>query len=250
MQQRRQKIVELINREGQISFSRLKMAFPEVSEMTLRTDLKNLDEMGAIIRVHGGARSMDTLAGTDGTLTQRTARNVAPKNEIAIKARSLLRSGASLFIDSGSTTTAFCRQLPNESRQIYTSGLSCAMELCALDQPKIHITGGQVSRDSISIVGAQSVLGLRNCHFDICFLGTTSFSPEHGFCCEHRDDALLKSVAIHQSDYVVVLMDSGKYGLSNTHCFAELSDVDAVVSDSALTAEQKKYFLDHGVMVL
>ena len=118
MQKRRQKIVELVNQEGQLTFSRLKDAFPEVSEMTLRTDLKHLDETGAIIRIHGGARSMDTLAGTDGTLTQRTARNVALKNEIAVKARSLLRPGSSVFIDSGSTTTAFCRQIPNESRQI------------------------------------------------------------------------------------------------------------------------------------
>lgn len=250
MQKRRQRIVELVNQEGQLTFSRLKDAFPEVSEMTLRTDLKYLDETGAIIRIHGGARSMDTLAGTDGTLTQRTARNVALKNEIAVKARSLLRPGSSVFIDSGSTATAFCRQIPNESRQIYTSGLSCALELCALDQPKVHITGGQVSRDSVSIVGAQSVLGLKSCHFDICFLGTTSFSPEQGFCCEHRDDALLKSVAIRQSDYVVVLMDSGKFGLSNTHCFAELTDVDAVVSDGALTKEQRQFFQERNITVL
>ena len=250
MHKRRQRIVQLINQEGQLTFSRLKNAFPEVSEMTLRTALKDLDETGAIIRIHGGARSMDTLAGTDGTLTQRTARNVALKNEIALKARSLLRPGSSVFIDSGSTTTAFCRQIPNESRQIYTSGLSCALELCALDQPKVHITGGQVSRDSVSIVGAQSVLGLKTCHFDICFLGTTSFSPDVGFCCEHRDDALLKSVAIRQSDYVVVLMDSGKFGLSNTHCFAELSDVDAVVTDGALTEEQRRFFQERGITVL
>ncbi len=250
MQKRRQRIVELVNQEGQLTFSRLKNAFPEVSEMTLRTDLKYLDETGAIIRIHGGARSMDTLAGTDGTLTQRTARNVSLKNEIAVKACTLLRPGSSIFIDSGSTTTAFCRQIPNESRQIYTSGLSCALELCTLDQPKVHITGGQVSRDSVSIVGAPSVLGLKSCHFDICFLGTTSFSPEYGFCCEHRDDALLKSVAIRQSDYVVVLMDSGKFGLSNTHCFAELGDVDAVVSDGGLTKEQRQVFLDRGILVL
>ncbi len=250
MQKRRQRIVELVNHEGQLTFSRLKAAFPDVSEMTLRTDLKYLDEAGAIIRIHGGARSMDTLGGTDGTLTQRTARNVASKNEIAAKARTLLRAGASVFIDSGSTTTAFCRQVPNEARQIYTSGLSCALELCALDQPKVHITGGQINRDNSSIVGAQSVLGLRSCHFDICFLGTTSFSPEYGFCCEIRDDALLKSMAMAQSDYVVVLMDSGKFGLSNTHCFAEMKDVDAVVSDGGLTKEQRQVFLDHGITVL
>ncbi len=250
MQKRRQRILDLINLEGQLTFSRLKNAFPEVSEMTLRTDLKALDEAGSIIRIHGGARSMDTLGGTDGTMSQRTARNASLKNEIALKARQLLRPGSSVFIDSGSTTTAFCRQIPNESRQIYTSGLSCAMELCALDQPMVHIAGGQISRDSQSVVGAASVLGLKGCHFDICFLGATSFSPEFGFCCEGRDDALLKIVAMEQSDCVVVLMDSGKFGLSNTHCFAGLDKIDVVVSDSKLSPQQQEFLESHNVTVL
>ena len=62
MQQRRQKITELVNREGQITFARLKEAFPDMSEMTLRTDLKCLDEAGAIIRIHGGAKSIESCA--------------------------------------------------------------------------------------------------------------------------------------------------------------------------------------------
>ena len=105
MEQRRQKITELVNREGQISFTRLKAAFPEVSEMTLRTDLKALDERKAIVRIHGGARSVDTVAGTDGFLASRTLRNQAQKEEIVRKALDLLGTASSVYLDSGSTTT-------------------------------------------------------------------------------------------------------------------------------------------------
>ena len=83
MIQRRQKIVQLIEKEGQINFSALKAQFPEVSEMTLRTDLKSLDESGQIIRIHGGARSIETVSGTDGAISQRNVRNVEQKKEIA-----------------------------------------------------------------------------------------------------------------------------------------------------------------------
>lgn len=55
MIRRREQIVALINEEGQISFSKLKESFPDISDMTLRTDLKYLDEMGKVIRIHGGA---------------------------------------------------------------------------------------------------------------------------------------------------------------------------------------------------
>ena len=250
MQKRRQKIVEIINREGQISFARLKNAFADVSEMTLRTDLKALDEMGAIIRIHGGARSVDTVTGTEIAFAQKTSHNIAEKSEIAVKAVKLLKACSSVFIDSGSTTTAMCRLVPDEVRHIYTSGISCAMELCGLKKPRVHMPGGLVNGSTVSITGSKTVLDIRSCHFDICFLGVTSFSPEYGFCCEIQDDALIKQVAMERSDRVVVLMDSGKYGMTNTYCFAETEAVDMVVSDSGLTDEQRNYFERKGIAVL
>lgn len=107
MIRRREQIVALINEEGQISFSKLKESFPDISDMTLRTDLKYLDEMGKVIRIHGGARSVETLAGTDGLYLARATRKQSEKLEIAQKAVNLLPHNATLFIDSGSTTTLF-----------------------------------------------------------------------------------------------------------------------------------------------
>ncbi len=250
MQQRRQRIVQIINREGQVTFSALKAQFPDISEMTLRTDLKCLDEAGEIIRIHGGARSIETVAGTDGPLSQRMIRNAPQKQEIAAKAVELLRSHGSVFIDSGSTTTAMCRMIPDEPRIIYTTGVSCATELCALSKPMVYLPGGQLNRYSVSITGSQVISDLQSCHFNICFLGVLSFSPEYGFCSESKDDGLLKTVVIQRSDLVVALMDSSKYGLVNTHCFASVEDVDVVISDGLLTDEQRDFFVKHGVTVL
>lgn len=250
MQQRRQRIVQLIVREGQITFAALKAQFPDVSEMTLRTDLKCLDEAGEIIRIHGGARSIETVSGTDGPLSQRRVRNVAQKQEIAAKAVELIHSHSSVFIDSGSTTTELCRLVPDEVRIIYTSGVTCAVELCGLSKPTVYLPGGQLNRYSACITGSQAAYDLRFCHFDICFMGVTSFSPEYGFCCENKDDALLKSVAIQRSDNVVMLMDSSKFGMANTHCFASVQDVNVLITDGAMSAEQRSFFREHGVTVL
>ena len=249
MQRRRQKITEMVNREGQITFARLKQAFPDVSEMTLRTDLKYLDENGAIIRIHGGAKSIETVVGTDGLLEHRTVRNQDLKMQIAQKAVSLLHSCASVFVDSGSTMTMFARYIPDEPRQIFTSGISCATELAALEHVSIHILGGQLNRYSLSVAGGRSILELQSCNFDIGFLGVTSFNPKIGFCCEGQEDCVLKQVALSRSLYTVALMDSTKFGLSNTHCICPPNGVDAVVTDDALTAAQRKCFEDLGVAV-
>ena len=250
MQKRRQKITELVNREGQITFARLKSAFPDMSEMTLRTDLKYLDEIGAIIRIHGGAKSIDTVAGTDGFLSQRTIRNHELKIQIAQKAANLIRGQSSIFLDSGSTTTAMSKYIPDGPRQIFTSGLSCAIELAALKDATVQIIGGTLNKYSQSVAGSRSILELQSHHFDICFIGVTSFSPEIGFCCESADDCILKKVAINQSSYVVALMDSTKFGLVSTNCICPIDGVDIVISDNGLSDEQRRLFTNHGVSVL
>ena len=249
MQQRRQQITELINREGQVSFGELKRAFPDISEMTLRTDLKYLDEQNAIVRIHGGAKSIDTVAGTDGYLSRRAVHNPDSKKQIARKAGQLLRGKSSVFLDSGSTTSVFSKFIPDEPRQIYTCGISCAVELAALSQPSVHLLGGRLNRYSLSVAGSSSVLELKSHYFDICFLGATSFSPERGFCCESGEDCVLKGVALAQSEYTVMLLDSSKFGMMNTHSICPAGGVDAIVTDDGITQEQRTVFTDQGIAV-
>ena len=105
METRRNAIVELIDEKGTVSFSQLKNAFPQVSEMTLRTDLRLLDEEKRILRIHGGAKSVQVLIGTDGLLKRKSVRNIPEKQKIAQKALTLLRADTTVYLDSGSTAT-------------------------------------------------------------------------------------------------------------------------------------------------
>ena len=113
MEQRREKIVSLINREGSVSFTKLKENFHQVSEMTLRRDLEYLDRSKRIIRTHGGARSVEVLIGTDDLYLKRTTRNADEKKIIAEKAVSLVQENTTIFLDSGSTCTEFARHMPD-----------------------------------------------------------------------------------------------------------------------------------------
>lgn len=250
MEQRRQRIAELVNREGQITFSKLKEVFPGTSEMTLRTDLKYLDATGAIIRIHGGAKSIENAVGTDGFLSMRKVRNQALKQQIALKAVELLCNHSCVFLDSGSTTTLLARYIPDEPRQIFTSGLSCATEMISLKQPSIYVIGGHLNRYSLSVSGGRSIMELQSCNFDICFLGVTSFDPKLGYCCEAQEDCVLKQVAMSRSAYTVALLDSTKFGLRNSCCICLPNGVDAVISDDSLSREQRAYFEEIGVRLI
>lgn len=250
MQERREKIVELVNRLGTVSFAQLKAAFPDVSEMTLRTDLKALDEERRLVRVHGGAKSVEVVVGTDDFLLRRALRCAPEKAQIAQKTLALLRPDMTLYLDSGSTTTALARLIPDERFQIFTSSLSCANELLRLTRARVFLPGGFVNRYSQSLCGVHPMQFISGVNFDLALIGTTSYAEKSGFSCGMEEEAQLKRAVIAQAERSYVLMDAGKVGLKSTFSFASLDDVDGIVSDDALPGEVVTACRARGVQVL
>ncbi len=237
MEQRRNAIVKLIDSQGSVSFSQLKQAFPQVSEMTLRTDLKILDRAKRIVRIHGGAKSIEQVIGTDDLLGRRMARNMDAKEEIARKALQLLKPNTTLYLDSGSTTTALARLIPDEPFLIFTNGLSCAMELAKLTAPSVTMPGGTLNRYSMSVCGVQSILDMSCVNIDLMFLGVTYYSADAGFTCGVEAECKLKQAVLRRSAQVAVLMDSSKVGRRGTYTICGLEDVDIIISDGSLSEE-------------
>ena len=250
MEIRRKQIVDLVNQKEYVRFLQIKEAFPNVSEMTLRTDLKVLDEEKKIVRIHGGAKSVQLVIGTDDFLNRRAVRNLQEKEEIARKAVKLIRPDTAVFLDSGSTTTSLAHLFPNQSNLIYTTGLSCATELADLSKPTVQIPGGRLNRYSISIYGTSVVQELSQVYFHQTFLGVTNYMPQTGFTCGNNEEAILKRTAIKQAEQVIVLMDSQKFGIKGTYSICGLEDIDILVSDGHLPEDFIMECRSHDVTVL
>lgn len=234
MEQRRNAIVKLIDSQGSVTFAQLKEAFPQVSEMTLRTDLKALDEAKCIVRVHGGAKSVQHVIGTDDLLGLRMTRNMAAKEIIADKALKLIKPNTTIYLDSGSTSTVLARIIPDEPYLIYTNGLSCAMELAHITNTQVVIPGGFLNHYSMSVCGVQSVMDMSKVNFDIMFLGVTCYSPDTGFTCGVDMECRLKQTVLNRSEKVAVLLDSSKLDRKSTYTICDLLDVDIIISDGDL----------------
>ena len=237
MEVRRKAITDYINGCGNVSFAQLKKQFPDVSEMTLRTDLKYLDEEKLIVRIHGGARSVQVVIGTDDYFNVRMQRSLENKQLIARKAADLVKKDAVIYIDSGSTTTSMAKIMPDQSDIIYTSGISCAIEMARLEKANVNIPGGKLNRYSMSVCGVDTYAELSNISFDQVFMGTTAFSEEAGFTCGDKSEAIVKQMILEKSGQVIMLMDSSKIGKVSTFRFGDLRNVDVLVSDDRLPEE-------------
>lgn len=237
MTERREHIVDFINSEGTVTFAQLKNEFPDVSEMTLRTDLKTLDQQRLIIRVHGGAKSVGFAVGTDDLLARRVGRRSAEKTAIAQKAIELIRPGHTVFIDSGSTTTALASAMEDMELLVFTNSLTVASELARLERAKSFVIGGRLNRYSKSTMGARAIESVRSLTFDRVFLGVTGYQRGEGFSCGSDDEAVFKATLVERAHKCVVLMDSSKEDRPSTFRVCDLSDVDIVVSDGGLSSD-------------
>ncbi len=250
MAERRERIVDFINSEGTVTFSQLKQAFPDVSEMTLRTDLKTLDKQRLIIRVHGGAKSVGFAVGTDDLLARRVGRRSVEKTTIAQKATELIRPGRTIFIDSGSTTTALASVMEDMELLVFTNSLTVASELARLERAKTLVIGGRLNRYSKSTMGARAIESVRSLTFDQVFLGVTGYQRGEGFSCGSDDEAVFKSTLVKRAHKCFVLMDSSKEGRPSTFRVCGLRDVHTVVSDGGLSDDFAAACEEAGVILL
>jgi len=250
MEQRREKMVEMINRERSVSFAQLKQAFRPVSDMTLRRDLEYLDRQKRIIRTHGGARSVEVLAGTDDLYLQRSTRNASGKRQIAEKAVQQLQRNTAIFLDSGSTCTEFAKQIPDGPYMIFTTSLSCALELSRLQEAQVHLIGGRVNAASLCVNGAATLRELEDVNFQTVFLGAMGFTIGRGFTCGSEEDCAVKRLVIRRGEKVIMLMDAQKIDITGTFTFAEAGSIDVLVTDGALPERAAHIFEKNNVEIV
>lgn len=237
MEQRRNAIVDFINEKGNITFAQLEKKFPSVSQMTLRTDLKSLDEAKKIVRIHGGAKSVELVLGTDDYIGRRAVRNVEEKESIAAKVISLVKPNTTVYLDSGSTTTELAKIWPDQPNFIFTSSMTCVVELSKLQHPTVFVLGGELNRYSLSACGVWAIDAVKKVNFDLAVLGVTNYSPDTGFSCEVLMESYLKRAVLQQSAENIVLMDSSKMDKKSTFHICQLEEVNTVVSDQNISMD-------------
>ncbi len=248
MEKRRQEIVETVNRIGEVTISQLKELFPDVSEVTLRKDLKYLNSTMQIVRVHGGAKSLPAAIGTVDSFFTRSTQNIEQKNIIAKKAVKLLTPNQSLFIAAGSTCTQFVKSLPDIPLQVFTDGLVTAIELSKFANIDANLIGGSIDSD-VRCCGPKMFEDLSRLHLDFAFIGTDGYRPDYGFVCCTANAASLFSISRSVSDNLVVLMDSTKVNVTRAPRIVPPSEVDVVVTDGQLDDNVIKSFTKAGVTV-
>ena len=248
--ERIEEIAEILDKRGKMTLEQLEEVFPNVSQMTLRRDLFQLEEDGRIIRIRGGAMSVKEVQKVSGEeYTKKTTINTDAKIIIA-QAAGLIDENSSIFLDGGTTAMYLSKEMPDIKCNVFTNGIAVAMELAQKKNPNITVVGGQLMRENLSTASPAAKEYFDRTNFEIAIVSATAFTPEQGFSCNSQIESdLLKSV-FKKARHVYMMLDSSKIGKINPYTFAHIEDIDVLITDEHFPKEYKQLFEDHNIVVM
>ncbi|MBP0989923.1 MAG: DeoR/GlpR transcriptional regulator [Oscillospiraceae bacterium] len=246
---RRNEIKKLIEKNGVVSIKELSSMFPSVSLMTIHRDLDALETDGVIVRVRGGAKYAGS-SNHEASYDLRAVKNRIAKETIARKAAVFINGGSAVFLDSGTTMMELATAMPDVNAVVFTSGPNIALEASKKQNPSINLCGGSLNRSNMTLTGPSAVDMLSKINIDVAFLVASGYSLEGGFTCGRESDAQVKIEVVKKARTLILLMDSSKLGKLLPYTFANMSDIDYMISEAPLPDDVKKEAEKYGVKLL
>lgn len=238
-EERYKKILLELAAQGAVKNIRLAKML-NVSESTVRRDINELDEMGKLRKVFGGAVELKQQINTiEEDVSMRTAAHVQEKDSIARYAASLIEDYDIVFIDAGSTTERMIDYIENRMATYTTNGIIQAQKL-AQKGLKTQIIGGTMRRITLSVIGAEAIKSIDKFNFTKCFMGTNGVDVKRGFTTPNLEEAALKTEAIKHAQRRYILADSSKFNQVSAVSFAEISDAH-IITDKLEDSSYRKY---------
>lgn len=223
--ERKMKIEKAVQQQEIVYISELAEKL-DVSEITIRRDLKNLEEEGKLVMLHGGAAKLiDTSKETD--LGHREAIYNSEKDKIGQIAAKYINSKDIIFVDSGTTNIKMLKYIKNKDISIVTNGLK-TIEEAAKYNLNVTSVGGDYKNETGAFVGALTLRTVNSFHFDLCFLGTNGVHLENGFTNADPNESLIKEMVIMRSKKSFILADNSKFDATSVYKFGDISDAQVI----------------------
>ncbi len=248
-EQRKQKILDLLKENDSVRVTNLARMF-DVSEVTVRTYLEDMEKKGLLSRIHGGAVS-SYKPYYSMNLNQRLETNQQAKVEIAERVASLIQPNDTVMLNAGTTTLLVFRKFPaNYNLSIVTNSISIALEASGNPNYNVILIGGSVNTKYQFTYGNDAVNQLRKYHADKLILSVDGIDAHQGFSTYYNKEATVDVAMLEQSDCCIIAADRSKFGHSAFAKISDLSVADYIVTNGQPSPELTESFAQQGVTVL
>jgi DeoR/GlpR family transcriptional regulator of sugar metabolism len=248
--ERQSLLQQLLSQRGMSDMESL-AAELQVSSSTVRRDLEALEQQGLVKRTHGGVIWVgDKSSGTRPyAFDQRMGYQLDAKRAIAKAARALVSPGQTVLIDGGTTTFYLAQELLGQPLQLVTNSLPIANLFLNDENVELILTGGLMYPRYGVLLGPTAEHILSTIHTKTLFLSVAGI---HNNALYNQNLLLVQSERkmMEQAQEVILLADSTKFGQQALARLGDLSEVDTVVTDAALSPEHRKAITAAGCQLI
>lgn len=196
----------------------------EVSEMTVRRDLRRLEEEGNLIRVHGGARRLPPQK-RELPQNRRMLENRQAKERIGAYASRFVEDGDIILLDASTTTRYMVQHLLTRRITVITNQVDVAMGFSESKTAQVILLGGKLRKSSGSLTGYEVVEQVRRYNADKLFCSSKALDEAHGLTDVTVEEGEVKRAFLHASAERYLLMDSSKL---DTQAFYQVAPIQAI----------------------
>ncbi|MGO8692598.1 MAG: DeoR/GlpR family DNA-binding transcription regulator [Rectinemataceae bacterium] len=243
--ERERTILKILSEQGTLSVSSLSRDLG-VSEVTVRSDLKALEERGYLNRSRGGA-----YPALHQSILERQSLRIVEKNRIAKAAAELIRDGDRIMIEAGTTTALIARYLIGK-RDVQVVTNSTLVFSYARLNPNLQITmtGGEFRREAESMVGPIALRTIAGLNVRLAFVGTDGFSVQSGMTTQLVEGAEIVKAMRDKAEATWLVADSSKYGKTGFVSVLPIQSVYGIISDEALGEDAMHAIAEAGLRVI
>lgn len=238
--ERLHKIVEMVNTQGIITVNEIINKL-DVSDMTIRRDLDELDKAGKIVRIHGGAQSISYSINQELSHSEKQELQMEEKRKIVQLASTYINDGDTIFLGPGTTIELLSHFLVNKHIRIVTNNYPAFEILKQSDSVNLILTGGDFRKNTGALVGTITNINLKRINFTKAFISANGIHNE-SICTYNIEEGEAQEIALNNSRTKYLLLDNKKLNKDDFYVFYNLHDIDHLITDGNINKDVKTHY--------
>jgi DeoR/GlpR family transcriptional regulator of sugar metabolism len=246
-EERFQVILDRLGQEQKVYLGRLS-ALLNVSEDTIRRDIKELADQGLLKSVRGGA-----VPHSPGPhhFRDRMSHDKEQKQIIAVKALDFLKDGQVVVFDGGTSALLIAQSLPKDLHiTVVTNSFPIVSLLEEHDHVEVLFAGGRLLKNSFVTIGNDTVQFFKKFRPDICLLGICSIHTELGVTGPDFEESEVKRAMIESSKEVIALATLEKLGTAEAYYVCPTDNLSVIVTDQPADYEEFDVYKEKGIRMV
>lgn len=230
-EERQQRLLSYVNDRKKATVEELS-AVLDVSKVTVRRDLDELNDVGLVAKTFGGALSKDSMLSMEIPSSRKTSLCIDEKRLIGQIGAGLVEDGDVVILDSGTTTLEIAKRIAEKRIIVITNDLTIALALASRPAVTLVLAGGVVESGVNVATGHIAEEVFSQIHANKTFLGADALSLDDGITDRSYAQLPIKRAMLKAAEQKFVVADHTKFGRHVFVHVCQLTDIDTLITDA------------------